>query len=91
MPGVSEAAGLVVILINLATDNRGNAAATDQTMKRCRSIIIMLNRAAEVLGKNVSHRHAALLLLESPATTPRALRRYAAHACIHSSRSVSPN
>lgn len=55
MPGVSEVAGLVVILINLVSDSRGNAAANEQTIKRSRSIIIMLNRAAEVLGRNVSH------------------------------------
>lgn len=54
MVGVSEVAGLVAILINLISDNRGNTAASDQTIKRCRSIIVMLNRAAEVLGNNVS-------------------------------------
>lgn len=55
MPGVSEVAGLVVVLINLVSDSRGNAAANDQTVKRSRSIIIMLHRAADVLGRNVSH------------------------------------
>ena len=51
IPGVSEAAGLVSILVRLVTDHRGGTSEVEWRVKRCRSIVFMLNRAGRVLGK----------------------------------------
>lgn len=51
VPGVAEAATLVTVLVNLATDHRSNAGAAATRLRRCRSILTMLERAAKVLGK----------------------------------------
>ncbi|CAB1116130.1 unnamed protein product [Ectocarpus sp. CCAP 1310/34] len=49
IPGVSEAATAVSILIHLVLDNRDLTSSAG--VKRCRSIVMMLERAAKVLGK----------------------------------------
>lgn len=52
IPGVAEVAAAVSILANLVTDNRDNAnKCTAASLKRCRSIVMLLQRAARVLGK----------------------------------------
>lgn len=51
VPGVSEAATLVVVLVKLASDTMNNPAAVESRERWCRSILLMLERAAEVLGK----------------------------------------
>lgn len=52
IPGVSEVAAAVSILANLVTDNQDNANKnTAASLKRCRSIVLLLQRAARVLGK----------------------------------------
>ncbi|CAN0419495.1 unnamed protein product, partial [Scytosiphon promiscuus] len=51
IPGVGEAAALVSILVNLVADSRSNAEGAEARLKQCRSIIRLLQRAAEVLGK----------------------------------------
>eukprot|EP00903_Cladosiphon_okamuranus_P019138 g17605.t1 len=51
VPGVSEAATFVVLLVNLLSDSRGNAKAIEASMKRCRYFVYMLQRAAKVLEK----------------------------------------
>lgn len=50
IPGVSEAATMVSILVSLVTDHRDNIGRTEREAKRCRSIVVMLQRASEVLG-----------------------------------------
>lgn len=47
----SEAASLVVILVNLVTDNRDNKGEVDARLRECRSIVLVLERAAEVVHK----------------------------------------
>ncbi|CAB1102896.1 unnamed protein product [Ectocarpus sp. CCAP 1310/34] len=49
IPGISEAATAVSILIHLVLDNRDLTSSAG--VKRCRSIVMMLERAAKVLGK----------------------------------------
>lgn len=51
IPGVSEAAAAVAILVNMVTDNRDTKNGTEASLRRCRSIVMMLQRAAKVLGK----------------------------------------
>ncbi|CAM9591668.1 unnamed protein product, partial [Laminaria digitata] len=51
VPGVSEAAAVVSVLVNLVTDNGDAKNVTYASLRRCRSIILMLERAAKVLGK----------------------------------------
>ena len=51
IPGVVEVATAVSILVDLVTDYRGTKNGTEASLRRCRSIIIMLQRAAKVLGK----------------------------------------
>lgn len=51
IPGLSEAAGLVGILVRLATDHRTNPAAAAKLVRWCRSFVATLERASEVLGK----------------------------------------
>lgn len=50
-PGVSEAATMVSILIHLVSDSRDEMNRSDASVKRCRSIVVMLERAAKVVGK----------------------------------------
>lgn len=49
--GVSEAASLVCILVNLVKDSRAYSGSINWRVKRCRSIIDMLRKATMVLGK----------------------------------------
>lgn len=58
VPGVSEAAAIVSILVNLVTNNRDTKSGNDASFRRCRSIVLMLQRAAKVLGQ-ASQRCAA--------------------------------
>lgn len=49
--GVSEAATLVSILIDLVSDSKYSDRESEARIKRCRSIVILLQRAGKVLGK----------------------------------------
>lgn len=49
IPGVAEAAGLVGVLMNLVTDSSDMSRTTDHVVKRCRSVMVLLQRAASVL------------------------------------------
>lgn len=51
IPGVSDAAAAVSILAQLVMDNRDSNDGTEASLRRCRSIVLMLERAAKVLGK----------------------------------------
>ena len=51
IPGICEAARLVSILVRLVTDYRDGSSEVEWRVKRCRSIIFMLERAGEVLAK----------------------------------------
>ncbi|CAM9894223.1 unnamed protein product [Ectocarpus fasciculatus] len=51
IPGVSEAAATVSILVNLVTDSRDSNNKGDATLKQCRSIVMALERAATVAGE----------------------------------------
>lgn len=51
IPGVSEAASAVSILVELATGNQDTKNSTEPSLRRCRSIVLMLQRATKVLGK----------------------------------------
>lgn len=51
IPGVAEMAGLVVVLVNVAQDDSDITGAGDNTVKRCRSVLLLVQRAAEVLDK----------------------------------------
>lgn len=51
IPGVSEAAKLVSILVKMVTDHRDGTREVEWRVKRCRAIIFMLDRAGKVLGK----------------------------------------
>jgi len=42
IPGVSELATVVSILVNLLVDNKGNKNSTDASIRRCRSLITLL-------------------------------------------------
>lgn len=48
-PGISEAATVVSILVNLVSDSRDSDS--DARLRQCRAIITMLERAAKVVGK----------------------------------------
>ncbi|CAM9667182.1 unnamed protein product [Ectocarpus fasciculatus] len=50
-PGVSEAATAVSILVHLVLDSRDLTSRGEAEVKRCRSIVMVLERAATVLGK----------------------------------------
>lgn len=50
-PGVSEAATLVSILVNLVSDDHACSAEVESRVKRCRLVIMMLQRASLVIGK----------------------------------------
>lgn len=51
VPGVCQTAMLVSMLVKLAADCRENAAALEWRVKWCRSILMTLESAEEVLGK----------------------------------------
>lgn len=51
VPGISEAASMVSIFVTLVADNRDSNGRSDREVKCCRSIIMMLQRATEVVGK----------------------------------------
>lgn len=51
IPGVSEAVTAVSILVRLVSGNRDYAVRSDAGVKRCWSIVMVLERAAKVLGK----------------------------------------
>lgn len=51
IPGVSEAASTVSILVDLITGNQDTINGTEPSLRRCRSIVLMLQKAAKVLGK----------------------------------------
>lgn len=68
IPGVCEAAAAVSILVTLVTDNRQSKTGSEASLRRCRLIVLMLKRAAKVLGKvccryaiRPMYRHLALL------------------------------
>ncbi|CAN0411915.1 unnamed protein product, partial [Ectocarpus sp. 8 AP-2014] len=50
VPGVSEVATLVSLLVNLVTDSCDNNSGSDGRLRQCRSIIVLLNRADKVAG-----------------------------------------
>lgn len=51
IPGVSEAAAAVSILVTLFSDGRDLNSGYDANLKQCRSIVLMLERASKVAGK----------------------------------------
>lgn len=51
IPGVTEVATVVSILANLVMDNRHHTKGTYASLKRCQSIVMLLQRAAKVLGR----------------------------------------
>ena len=48
-PGVADLAGLVIILIGMLTDKSDIIGGADNMIKRCRSLMFLLQRAANVL------------------------------------------
>lgn len=55
IPGIGETAMLVTLLVKLVVDHSTNAAAVDRRVRWCRSIVLILKRASDLLGKvNVS-------------------------------------
>ena len=59
IPGVSEAAGAVCIMANLFADNRDNDQASKSRLRQCRSMVLTLKRADQVVC-NVSRERAGL-------------------------------
>lgn len=51
VPGVSEAASLMSFLVKLVSDSRGNNRGVEERLRRCRSVITLLQNAAKVFGK----------------------------------------
>lgn len=49
--GVSQAAEAVSVLVKLFTDDRDNRTSNEASLRRCRSIVVMLKQAEKVLGK----------------------------------------
>ena len=49
VPGVPEAARLIIILVNLLLDRSNIIGAAENTINRCRSVMHLLQRAARVL------------------------------------------
>ena len=49
IPGIPEAARLVIILMNLLTDSSNIMGTADHMVKRCRSLMVLLRRAASLL------------------------------------------
>ena len=50
-PGVAEAATLVKTLVTLISNDRGRIAEAEARLRRCHLLVLMLERAATVLGK----------------------------------------
>lgn len=48
IPGVSEAAGAVCMMVNLTTDSRENVRASEVRLRQCRTVVLALKRAAKV-------------------------------------------
>lgn len=48
-PGVTELAGLVIVLMNMVNDKSDIIGVADTMIKRCRSVLFLLQRAASVL------------------------------------------
>ena len=70
IPGVVEVATAVSILVDLVTDYRGAKNGTEASLRRCRSIIIMLQRAAKVLGKVSMRSVLRCTMYERPCLVP---------------------
>lgn len=51
IPGVREAASMVAGLVRLAADHKSNAGDMERRVRWCRSIVLTLERAGEVLGQ----------------------------------------
>lgn len=51
IPGISEAAAAVSILVTLFSDGRDLNSGYDANLKHCRSIVSMLERASKLAGK----------------------------------------
>lgn len=51
IPGVSEAAAVVSTLVTLVSDSRDLKSAVDSNLRKCRSIVRVLERASKVAGK----------------------------------------
>eukprot|EP00903_Cladosiphon_okamuranus_P009885 g9389.t1 len=51
VPGIAEAAGVLCVMANLFTDSRENGKASDTRLRQCRSIVMALKRAENVVGK----------------------------------------
>ena len=55
IPGVADVAGLVIILMNLVMDNSEIAGTGDYMVRRCHSVLLLLQRAVGVLGEVSGH------------------------------------
>ncbi|CAM9813426.1 unnamed protein product, partial [Ectocarpus sp. 6 AP-2014] len=64
VPGVSEVATLVSLLVNLVTDSCDNSGGSDGRLRQCRSIIVLLNRADKVArnGENTTGEVTRMLI-----------------------------
>ncbi|CAN0007820.1 unnamed protein product [Ectocarpus sp. 12 AP-2014] len=51
IPGVSEAAGAVCIMVNLFSDSRQNDKASASRLRQCRSMVLALQRADKVVAQ----------------------------------------
>lgn len=51
VPGVSAAASLVQMLVNMAMDHKANPALMEKSIKWCRCVLAMLQRAEDTLRK----------------------------------------
>lgn len=51
IPGVAEVAGFVIILVNMVTDSSDLTGIADGMIKRCRTVMILLQRAASLLNE----------------------------------------
>lgn len=73
VPGISEAASLLGVFLKLSADHQHNAKAAEQRARWCRSIVVLLEKAEEILS-NVSFRmlvENCPCLLRSAELTPR--------------------
>ena len=48
IPGVAEASGLVIVLMNMVTDSSDIVGEADSMVKRCRTVMLLLQRATGV-------------------------------------------
>lgn len=51
VPGISEAATAVCMMVNVVTDSRENDRESESRLRQCHAIVMVLKRAAEVVGK----------------------------------------